>query len=305
MLHKYTKSTALTLALLCAIFTGCVTDNTPSAAADARKYALKNIRGIPEDARHYIRYTKPVVYENVIFPNTVMPAGDQDHIKVVKLSELPFNEAHDLMHSCFVWTPPGLGAMIVVAGSGERSMQFWKPSRALVKNYTAPDAAFTSAMAKASQFAYDSLNNLSTAELNRIRFRAPDVRYTNFNIKFEAPSSKTPQEEVDPRLAPETPKEILPPVQISLVWPADTDKNFIAVTGFAVNGRFATWNPVEGQTLSAAALAKNTLSADETEKLNLIQYDPAKLIFPPKAKIDRGNTEIEKDSLFGPSIRMR
>ena len=45
--------------------------------------------------------------------------------------------------------------------------------------------------------------------------------------------------------------------------------------------------------------------ADETEKLNLIQYDPAKLIFPPKAKIDRGNTEIEKDSLFGPSIRMR
>ena len=107
----------------------CKTDYTEEAVEKARTYALENIRGISETQRNYIRYTQPQIFENTLFPRMTMPIPDEAHIKVSNITRLPEAPHLDYMHSCIVWIPPGLDAMVVVSGEGERSMRGWTPNR--------------------------------------------------------------------------------------------------------------------------------------------------------------------------------
>ena len=134
------------------VLTACRTDYTKDAVERARTYALDNLKGLTDNQRNFIRYTQPEIYENIIYPRYVIPldTGAGQHIEIDDVRHFPVAPQHDLMHSCVVWNPPDLGARVVVAGEGERSMMFWQPYRVLVKHYDAGDTALKSATSTAS-----------------------------------------------------------------------------------------------------------------------------------------------------------
>ena len=124
-----------------AALTGCRTDHTKSAVERARTYALKNLSGLTDGQRNFIRFTQPEIYENIVYPRYVIPLNTgSGHIEVDDVRHFPVAPEHDLMHSCVVWSPPDLGAKVVVAGEGERSMLFWEPYRVIVKRYDPGDS---------------------------------------------------------------------------------------------------------------------------------------------------------------------
>ena len=96
---------------------GCRTDYSKSAVERAREYALNNLKGLSDNHRNFIRYTQPVIYENIVYPRYVIPLDrGAKHVEIDDVRHFPVAPEHDLMHSCVVWNPPDLGARVVVAG---------------------------------------------------------------------------------------------------------------------------------------------------------------------------------------------
>ena len=188
MKRLYLLITAMTALL--AVLSGCRTDHTKSAVESARTYALDNLKGLSDNQRNFIRYTQPEIYENIIYPRYVIPlnAGvGANHVEIDDVRRLPVAPEHDLMHSCVVWTPPDLGAKVVVVGEGERSMLFWEPYRVIVKRYDPGDAGLKSATAAAAAFVRNNMLYLSVSEQNRVRFDNPEAIYTRLPVDPEDP----------------------------------------------------------------------------------------------------------------------
>ncbi len=302
----------LILTALLAVFsgTGCRTDYTQEAAETAREYALEKVKGLTEEQRHYIRYTQPVLYSNLIFAREVVPLTEMEHVKVVKTSRLPVDPGQDMMHHCFVWAPPGLDSSVVVAGTGERSLRFWSPIRALLKNYIPDDADYESAKASSHSFLNGNKKDISVPEQNRIRFSEAEVRYTRFpktwNTEAKVP---TPWEQYVKELKERTripedkaaPEEEIILTQLSLVWrSADNPEEYIVFTGFSRNGCLNGWHPQSITRCTEEELAAATLSEQEIAAISKVPSRPAgEQVFPPEPKVKRGNHRKETGSIFG------
>lgn len=270
---------ALALAAL-AVLSGCRTDYTKSAVERARAYALNNLKGLSDNQRNYIRYTQPEIYENIIYPRYVIPLETGiDHIEVDDVRRFPVAPQHDLMHSCVVWTPPDLGAKVVVAGEGERSMLFWEPYRVIVKRYDPGDTGLKTATSVASSFVRNNMLYLSTAELNRVRFDTPEAVYTRLPVepeqeKIELSSWEEYLNERDGK----TPKSA-PTTQLSLIWPADDPLRCIVVTGFSKTGTFYGWKLRTAELMDVEKLDGARLTREEIDAIS--KSIPARgLVFP-------------------------
>ena len=117
---------AMTAAL--AVLTGCQTDYTKSAVERARTYALKNLKGLSDNQRNFIRYTQPEIYENIVYPRYVTPLdAGASHIEIDDVRHFPVAPEHDLMHSCVVScmpvpkAVPGSMWMIILSASSGRT----------------------------------------------------------------------------------------------------------------------------------------------------------------------------------------
>ena len=263
-----------------AVLSGCRTDYTKSAVERARTYALNNLKGLSDNQRNYIRYTQPEIYENIIYPRYVIPLDTGiEHIEVDDVRRFPVAPQHDLMHSCVVWTPPDLGAKVVVAGEGERSMLFWEPYRVIVKRYDPGDAGLKSATSAASSFVRNNMLYLSTAELNRVRFDNPEAVYTRLPVepeqeKVELSSWEEYLNEKEgrmPKAAPDT--------QLSLIWPADDPLRRIVVTGFSKTGTFYGWKLRTAELMDVDKLDGARLTREEIDAIS--KTVPARgLVFP-------------------------
>lgn len=270
---------ALVLAAL-AVLSGCRTDYTKSAVERARSYALNNLKGLSDNQRNYIRYTQPEIYENIIYPRYVIPLDTGiDHIEVDDVRRFPVAPHHDLMHSCVVWSPPDLGAKVVVAGEGERSMLFWEPYRVIVKRYDPGDLGLKSATSAASNFVRNNMLYLSTSELNRVRFDMPEAVYTRLPVEPEREQIEissweeylNEREGRAPKAAPDT--------QLSLIWPADDPLRCIVVTGFSKTGTFYGWKLRTAELMDVEKLDNARLTREEIDAIG--KTVPARgLIFP-------------------------
>ena len=259
---------AMTAAL--AVLTGCRTDYTKSAVERARTYALKNLKGLSDNQRNFIRYTQPEVYENIVYPRYVTPldTGAGTHIEIDDVRHFPVAPQHDLMHSCVVWSPPDLGAKVVVAGEGERSMMFWEPYRVIVKRYDPGDSGLKSATASASVFVRNNMQYLSTAELNRVRFDTPETVYTRLPVDPEEPEQdiRSAWEEYQAEKEGRQPAES-PYTQLSLMWPADDPLQCIVVTGFSKSGTFAGWKLRTAELMDVNKLNDARLTREEIDAI--------------------------------------
>ena len=263
-----------------AFLSGCRTDYTKSAVERARTYALNNLKGLSDNQRNYIRYTQPEIYENIIYPRYVIPLDTGiEHVEVDDVRRFPVAPQHDLMHSCVVWTPPDLGAKVVVAGEGERSMLFWEPYRVIVKRYDPGDAGLKSATSAASSFVRNNMLYLSTAELNRVRFDNPEAVYTRLPVEPEQEKVELSSwEEYLNEKEGRTPKAA-PDTQLSLIWPADDPLRRIVVTGFSKTGTFYGWKLRTAELMDVDKLDGARLTREEIDAIS--KTVPARgLVFP-------------------------
>ena len=276
------------------LLTGCRTDYTKNAVERARTYALNNLKGLSDNQRNFIRYTQPEIYENIIYPRYVIPldAGNSGHIEIDDVRRFPVAPQHDLMHSCVVWNPPDLGARVVVAGEGERSMMFWEPYRVIVKHYDPGDTGLKAATGAASAFVRNNMQYLTTSELNRVRFDEPETIYTRLPVDPEELEQKelTSWEEYlnekegrDAKASPYT--------QLSLMWPADDPMQCIVVTGFSRSGTFAGWKLRTAELMDVAKLDGARLTREEIDAIP--KTIPARtLVFP--AQTDPVRNEFDR-----------
>ena len=270
----------MTVAAALVFLSGCRTDYTKSAVERARTYALNNLKGLSDNQRNYIRYTQPEIYENIIYPRYVIPLDTGiEHVEVDDVRRFPVAPQHDLMHSCVVWTPPDLGAKVVVAGEGERSMLFWEPYRVIVKRYDPGDAGLKSATSAASSFVRNNMLYLSTAELNRVRFDNPEAVYTRLPVEPEQEKVELSSwEEYLNEKEGRTPKTA-PDTQLSLIWPADDPLRRIVVTGFSKTGTFYGWKLRTAELMDVDKLDGARLTREEIAAIS--KTVPARgLVFP-------------------------
>ena len=265
-----------------AALTGCRTDHTKSAVERARTYALKNLSGLTDGQRNFIRFTQPEIYENIVYPRYVIPLNTgSGHIEVDDVRHFPVAPEHDLMHSCVVWSPPDLGAKVVVVGDGERSMLFWEPYRVIVKRYDPGDSGLKSATAAASSFVRNNMLYLSTSELNRVRFDKPEAVYTRLPVDpaEDDPGKLSSWEEYQREQKGETAKAAAQMTQLSLVWPADDPMQSIVVTGFSKSGTFDGWKLSTGELMAVSKLDDARLTRAEIDAIDKVI--PARgLVFP-------------------------
>jgi len=264
-----------------AVLTGCRTDHTKSAVERARTYALKNISGLTDGQRNFIRFTQPEIYENIVYPRYVVPLNTgSGHIEVDDVRHFPVAPEHDLMHSCVVWSPPDLGAKVVVVGDGERSMLFWEPYRVIVKRYDPGDTGLKNATSAASSFVRNNMLYLSTSELNRVRFDKPEAVYTRLPVDpaEDDPGKLSSWEEY--QLEQQGGKAKASKLtQLSLTWPADDPTQCIVVTGFSKTGTFNGWKLSTGELMAVSKLDDARLSRAEIDAIDKVV--PARgLVFP-------------------------
>ena len=269
------------------ILTGCRTDYTKNAVECARTYALNNLKGLTDNQRNFIRFTQPEIYENIVYPRYVIPldAGNSGHIEIDDVRRFPVAPQHDLMHSCVVWNPPDLGARVVVAGEGERSMMFWEPYRVIVKHYDPGDTGLKSATSAAASFVRNNMQYLSTAELNRVRFDKPETVYTRLPVdpdgidRGKLTSWEEYQNERDGRSSNKNASSY---TQLSLMWPADDPLQCIVVTGFSKSGTFAGWKLQTAELMDVTKLDGARLTREEIDAIP--KTIPAKtLVFPAQS----------------------
>lgn len=291
---------AMTLALT---FAGCHTPDYTGLAVDkAREYALEHLKGLDENQRHFIRFTQPELYSDLIFERSVVPQTDMDHVKFVKPSHFPINPDLDIMHHCFVWAPPGLDAKVVVVGDGERGLRFWSPFRVILKNFIPADVDYNTAKSAAVSFAVTTLPQITRTEINRVRFSEPEVFYTKIPVEMQFAAEKEDLTPLEAYLADEKAKseEEIILTQLSLVWKADDAGSVIVVSGFSRFGSLNKWQPHTVQYISADALKKNTLNEQDIAAIEkTFSADPARLVHPRERKVERGNSGKETGSIFG------
>ncbi len=294
------------------ISAGCKTDYSLEAADTAREFALEKLKGLNEEQRHFVRYTQPVLYSNLIFEQKVVPLTNVDHIKVIKMKKLPIAPEQDMMHHCFVWAPPGLEANVVVVGAGERSLRFWSPVRVLLKNYIPDDTDYESAKNQAKNYAASYREELTPQEWDRIRFSEPEVLYTRFPLTWKAEDSEqvlTPWETYmkDLRARTETQKiqegkaEEIILTQLSLVWKADQDGKMIVFSGFSRFGCLNGWKPQQVLHMENAEIEQGTLTEEEIRAI-VKKPGESTQVFPAEEPVDRGNKGKDSGATFGKSL---
>lgn len=285
-------------------FTGCKTpDYSARAVETAREYALENLKGLNENQRHFIRFTLPELYSDLIFEQRVVPQTDVGHIKFLKPSHFPVDPDQDIMHHCFVWAPPGLNAKVVVVGDGERSLRCWSPFRVILKNFIPADVDYTAARKAAVEYAISTMPKLPQTEINRLRFSEPEVLYTRFPLELKyavtEDENMTPLESylADERAKAES-EFIL--TQLSLVWRADEADTVLVVSGFSRFGCLNQWQPHTIRYINSNDLKNNTLSANEVGAIEKVfSTDPKRQVHTLERKAERGNTGKETGSIFG------
>ncbi len=291
------KMMILTGALLAVLSVSCRSDYSGDAVEKARSYALKNLRGITEMQREYIRFTQPQIFENMIFARYVTPLQSMGHFKVESPEDFPTAPFQDLMHSCFVWSPPDLGAYVVVMGDGDRNMFHWNPYRVLIKKYYPGDQALLSAVAASAAYAQNDMLYLSVEERNRMRFAEPEsIEYTKLELKKPDAGSRktlTPWEEYLAELEEEK-KEYH---QISLVWKADDPKKKIVFSGWTDSGTLKNWKLANGELMSVEKLQSHLLTKEEIAAIPKAPADVPGLVFPAEQQVKRADIGTAPDAL--------
>lgn len=282
------------LSLLCS---GCRTDYSANAVERAREYALANLHGITSSQRAFVKFTQPEIYENLIFPQYVPPVDEIGHVKKEDYNDFPQAPHMDLMHSCVVWSPPDLGAKIVVVGDGQRNMLHWFPKRVMLKRYIPADPNWTSAVMACKSYAQNNMLYLSTALRNRIRFSDPAEQvFTKFDIVLPHVKAQEGKSDWDLYLMELKGANRKEYSQISLIWNGVNKDECVVFTGLTNTGSLKGWKLQTAELMSHAKLNKHRLTKDEIKRIKIEPDEPLKQIHPKQKEIKRVDATATPDT---------
>ena len=228
MSKKFPKITAMFF-VFAALFVicGCNSDRYYQAeAADrAREYLLANAPELTSTQVAYVKFNDPILL-----------VGDGLSGKVNGVKQF-----------CITWDIPGTGLLYMVFGTARERMDNWYPNRLLKRNYVALSGPILSAVKACRSFAVTNfLDDLSTHEMNIVRFSEPEIITSKFKLRPEKsvndPNLMVENRLEEPLVKEKVKKDKKKPVreQISLLWHI-ADGRTLVFCGTAANVSLAGW----------------------------------------------------------------
>lgn len=274
------------LPALLILLTACQTDYRTNAAERARAYALKYSRDLPESDRNFIRYNDPVLMSDLLFSYrqptfSSLDAGPNryDSWGIRKTN------IYDYMHTAFVWHLPKSGFSLVVDGAGERTQRGWTPTQVLYKRFVPENTAFSAAKLKAVNFIANFFPDLTSEEINEIRFNEPVVSATAFLLTAqENPNRDSQVQKWMNYIRSGNGTDSKAKTQISLIWTSPVNGKKMIVTGEAPKKNLYGWKPVKAYLLDPKELEESTLN--EKIPLKDPQNEEGEILITPKDEAD-------------------
>ena len=246
------------------------------AVESARKYIFENARELTPEQYAFVKMTPPVFFTGRILNRNGSSVAEGSVASGGRLQV------------CIAWRIPEQKKDYLVFGVTDAAMNNWSPARLIRRPIAALDSQAFAALAAARRYALTSLNEqMSAAELNRIRFSYPELIRSKFDLgtpvvpeKNPAPAAKE-EEEKSPRPWKKYPLPTVSDenVQLSLLWKLENDRYAV----FCGVGKtdMSDWQ------ISMAGI----FGEDEVKKARLeIIKTPEKYLFPLETK-----SELQKE----------
>lgn len=214
-MSHFSKVTAVFSAfVLLGTLCGCRSDiyYQNRAVERARAFLLKEAKDMELHQQEFIRYADPVILHSHILGKT--SHGLQEQLET------------ELRQICVTWQLPGQQGVYMVYGVSNGRMAEWQPERVIRKTFVNDASPLAAAAAQAVNYTVNNLaGDLNKVELNKIRFTAPALHMTNFEVSVKRPEDPEERAAFDAKHAQK--------VQYSLVWELDADK-YVYFCGFAM-----------------------------------------------------------------------
>lgn len=212
-------------ALFCVV-AGCQSDEyyQNRAVEKARDYLLKHAPELSTEEMYYVKFHDPVLLTGPIVGDASRRREDE------RLNS-------EQQQICVCWIIPGREENYLVYGASGGNMEYWHPKRLIRKRFAVEIPLEERAIATARQYTLDNLfEQLSSAELNAVRFRKPVIADTAFELNLN-PEGKLSEEEIAA-----VRKTLASQVQISIAWPSpDQPERMIVFCGMAPPKNIAGW----------------------------------------------------------------
>ncbi|MBR2373722.1 MAG: hypothetical protein IKA87_05780, partial [Lentisphaeria bacterium] len=234
---------------------GCHSDawHQERAVDSARQFIYENARELTPEQFAFVKMTPPVLLNGQIFSRST---GSRE--------TLPAREKRQI---CVSWKIPETNTHYMVFGMSDPGMAYWKPLRLIRREINKSSTAPLAALNKARNYAVSSwVQELSSADLNIIRFSIPEAVQTSFKLdpekekKYPAPWGKL--------TLPDENKGI----QISLLWKISGDR-YAVFCGIGPED-LGTWNIVMAGIMKKDEVAGATVKKIKTPE-NFFNAVPA------------------------------
>ena len=216
---------------------GCHSDQhyQEQAVEMAREYIYKHARELTPEEFAFVKFTPPVLLTGDIL-------GRNQNNQVEK--SLQGNEK---MQICITWRIPERQTDYLVFGVSGSRMAYWAPARLIRRKSGSVDQKAVAALNTARSYAMDALyEQITSGELNRIRFAQPELVETNFELNDHSGNLIKAQNGTGTAVLPVPWKNIPKPEmnagqkQLSLVWKISEKRCavFCGISGGGLEG----WN---------------------------------------------------------------
>ena len=227
--------TKIAIFLLAAVaLCGCHSDHYyhNEAVNRARRYLLENTADLDSEQINYVRFNTPVLLHSKVLGGGVMRPG-----------YVPM-EMHQV---CVTWIIPGKDDLYMVFGVSTGRMSDWSPNRVIKRSFRKSKAVLPDAAAPCVAYAQNNFfNRLEPNEISIVRFTAPYLYATDFDLNLNPTGKLSDKELAEARTKASAKK------QYSLVW--KLNRRNLVFSGLADAG-FVGWKSEMAGVLSDAELA--------------------------------------------------
>lgn len=232
------------------LFTGCRSDQFyhSRAADEARKFLLENSPELTAEQVCFVRYNDPVLLKGEAL-------GDPEELGRWQTSKSYIRQI------CVAWEIPGRDDIYMVCGFSEERMQYWEPNRLIRKKIHQKAQAQDAMLASSRTYLLNNLTaDLTTEEINRVRFTYPVLAETDFEVNFNTDLKMDAEKAAKSKAATEKFR------QYSLLWTIGDRR--VVFTGYSLPN-LGGWRILFAGILPADEATKHTLHVvKEPENFN-------------------------------------
>ncbi len=214
------------------------------AVKEARAYLLEEVGPqLTLQQREYVKFNKPI-----LLVSSLLPAPSFGYEQV-----------------CVTWLIPGIQEACMVYGYGDKQMIGWSPNRIIWQDFSPWDQNRQKAVKSARDYAINNLFfPLSVEQFNRVRFDAPQIIITDFDLIDEYVG------ELDDTAVTALTQHTK--VQFSIVWPlGETPEQYVVLCGRS-EPDLKGWTIDFGAIVTEEELKQHTLDGAPASSLDAVNF---------------------------------